>query len=76
MQKQVTSDHVHPQGPSDRTSGSRRADSESVKVQFVEEHVNVHSDDEMPEVTAEIASRQDPATVEVEKTRASRSSRS
>ena len=43
MQKQVTSDHVHPQGPSDRTSGSRRADSESVKVQFVEEHVNVHS---------------------------------
>ena len=62
MQKQVTSDHVHPQGPSDRTSGSHRADSESVEVQFVEEHVNVHS--------------VHPATVEMEKTRASRSSRS
>ena len=43
MQKQVTSDHVHLQGPSDRTSGSHPADSESVKVQFVEEHANVHS---------------------------------
>ena len=84
MQKQVTNDRVHPQG-------SHRADSESVEAQFVEEHVNVqsvrqqpeqkeraslHSDDEMPEVPGEIASRQDPATVEVDKTRASRSSRS
>ena len=44
MQKQVTNDRVHPQGPSDRTSGSHRTDSECVEVQFVEEHVNVLSD--------------------------------